>query len=175
MLHKWQCINVECYYKEYGNKGDKCPECGKSFYKVDDLESKKIFELKDKYKADPNSIKKNKYHPIIAIILGYLVTGFFVAFLRYLPNSYLSEILAIFILILGGFIATYLSRVNKAIIGFYEGLIYSIGSLIGFIFIFKTGLTFYSVLILFLVFPISGLVGGYIAKALRARLNKKDN
>lgn len=111
-----------------------------------------------------------KYHPVIAIILGNFVTGILISFL---PNISLSDILAVFILILGGFVATYISRNNKAIIGFYEGLLFSIGTLIGIIFIFKTELTFYSVLYLALS-PILAFVGGLIGKVLMERLyNKK--
>ncbi|MCC7551899.1 MAG: TIGR04086 family membrane protein [Methanobacterium sp.] len=169
MSYKWQCINIECDYKEYGNKGDKCPKCGRSFYKVDNEESKKIFGIKDKYKSDPNSIRKNKYHPLIAIIIGYLISGILHLFQRFLPNVPLSSIiLSILITILGGFIATYLSRTNKAIIGFYEGLLVSILTFLTTILIFKTGLTLEDGFVLVLVWPISGLVGGYIAKMLRS-------
>jgi len=115
-----------------------------------------------------------KYHPIIAIILGNLIIGFLISFVRYLPKSYLADILTILILVLGGFAATYLSRTNRARMGFYNNLIYSVGSLMGLIFIFKTGLTIYSLLILFLVFPIFGLLGGFIAKKLRIRLDKQS-
>jgi hypothetical protein len=119
MSYKWQCINIECDYKEYGNKGDKCPKCGRSFYKVDNEESKKIFGIKDKYKSDPNSIRKNKYHPLIAIIIGYLISGILHLFQRFLPNVPLSSIiLSILITILGGFIATYLSRTKKQLSDF---------------------------------------------------------
>ena len=47
-----------------------------------------------------------RYHPIIAIILGYIVSAILIEFIPntpFLPNNYLSSILAIFILILGGF------------------------------------------------------------------------
>jgi hypothetical protein len=176
MQYNWQCINIECDYKEYGQKGDKCPKCGRSFYKVNNVESKRIFEIKDKYKADPNSIReKNKrYNTVGAIIIGYFIAGSMAGLLRYLLNIPLSsELLAIFAIILGGFIATYISRTNKPRIGLYNGLLYSLGYLIGVIFILKTELTLYSVLILVLVFPITGLVGGYIAKVLRSRLDNE--
>lgn len=112
-----------------------------------------------------------RFHPVIAVILGNIATSFIGSFIRYLPEIPLLNILGILILIFGGFTATYLSRTNKAIIGFYSGLLYSIGSLMGIIFISKTGLTFNSVLILALVFPISGLIGGFIGKILRSRLD----
>ncbi|MDY9923571.1 YrzE family protein [Methanobacterium sp.] len=174
MQNEWQCINVECDYKEYGKKGDKCPKCGKSFYKVNSTDSKMMFEIKDRNKS-ANSSRKNKFHPVIAIIIGYFIAGSISGFLRFLLNIPLSsEISAIFTIILGGFIATYISRTNKPMIGLYNGLLYSLGYLIGVIYILKTELTFYSVLILVLVFPISGLVGGYFAKVLRSRLDKKN-
>ncbi|AUB54874.1 hypothetical protein BK007_01805 [Methanobacterium subterraneum] len=126
-----------------------------------------IFEIKDRNRSDANSRRKNKYHPIIAIIIGYIIAGSLLGLLRFLLDIPLSSVIfAMFTIILGGFIATYLSRPNKAIIGLYDGLLYSIGSFIGLNFILKTELTFYSILILVLVYPISGLVGGYIAKAL---------
>lgn len=106
-----------------------------------------------------------KYHPVIAIIIGILVSGFIGYFL-----IALSDIIAIFIFILGGFIATYLSTTNKAIFGLYEGLVFSLQSLIPSIFIFKTELTLYLVIIWGFI-PILGLFGGYIAKILRSRLN----
>jgi len=115
-----------------------------------------------------------KYHPIIAIILGNLIIGFLISFVRYLPKSYLADILTILILVLGGFAATYLSRTNRARMGFYNNLIYSVGALMGLIFIFKTGLTISSILILFLIFPILGLLGGFIAKKLRSSLDKQS-
>jgi hypothetical protein len=71
-----------------------------------------------------------KYHPIIAIILGYIVAAILIEFIPntpFLPNTYLASTMAIFILIFGGFVATYISRTNKSIMGFYEGLLYSIG------------------------------------------------
>lgn len=64
-----------------------------------------------------------RYHPIIAIILGYIISAILIEFIPntpFLPNSYLSSILAIFILILGGFIATYISHTNKSIMGFMK-------------------------------------------------------
>ena len=176
MSYNWQCVNVECGYKEYGKKGDKCPECGKSFHKVDSADSKMIFEIKDRHKAGSNSNRKHKYHPVIAIVIGYFIAGSLTGFARFLLNIPLSsKILAILTIILGGFIATYISRTNKARIGLYNGLLYSIGSLIGLNFILKTELKFYSILTLVLVYPISGLVGGYIARTLRARLDDENN
>lgn len=110
----------------------------------------------------------NKYHPIIAVILGNTAIALLVAFVKYLPVSYLTDILAVFIVIFGGFVATYLSKINKARMGLYNSLLYSLGSLLG-IFIFKTGLTLNNVLILVLLLPISGLIGGFIAKKLRSK------
>lgn len=114
-----------------------------------------------------------RYHPIIAIILGYIVSAILIEFIPntpFLPNNYLSSILAIFILILGGFIATYLSNTNKSIMGFYEGLLFSIGILPS-IFILKPEITFFIIINLLLP-PIMGILGGYIGKSLRLWLEK---
>ena len=48
----------------------------------------------------------NKYHPVIAVILGNTAIALLIAFVKYLPVSYLADILAVFILIFGGFVAT---------------------------------------------------------------------
>jgi putative membrane protein (TIGR04086 family) len=117
-----------------------------------------------------------RYHPIIAIILGYIISAILVEFVPntpFLPNSYLSSILAIFVLILGGFIATYLSHTNKSIMGFYEGLIFSIGILPS-IFIFKPEITFFTIINLVLP-PFMGILGGYIGKSLRLHLDNENN
>jgi hypothetical protein len=106
-----------------------------------------------------------KIHPVIAIIIGYFIAGTLAYFL---PDIPLSDILSIFILILGGFIATYLSRTNKAILGLYEGLVYTI-SILSIILPFNIELTAYLVAYLALP-PILGLIGGYIAKKSRLRL-----
>ena len=111
-----------------------------------------------------------KYHPTIAILLGYLVAGTLIYFL---PDIPLSDILAVLILILGGFIATYLSRTNKARMGLYEGLVYALFILL-ITFIFKEQLTAYSILYMTLP-PIFGLVGGFIAKKLRIRLDNQSS
>ena len=110
----------------------------------------------------------DRYHPVIAVILGNTVIALLITFVKYLPVSYLADILAVFILIFGGFVATYLSRVNKARMGLYNNLLYSLGSLLG-IFIFKTGLTLSKILILALLLPISGLIGGFIAKTIKIK------
>ncbi len=103
------------------------------------------------------------YHPVIAILLGCLVSNL----IGYFLISF-SDIIAIFIFILGGFIATYISTTNKAIFGLYEGLIFSLQSIIPNIFIFKTELTLY-LFIIWVSIPILGLLGGYIAKTLRSK------
>ncbi|SCG85181.1 putative protein [Methanobacterium congolense] len=126
------------------------------------------------YKIRKKWLLMKRYHPVIAIILGNIITGFLGGFVIILPISLLSHILVIFIFVLGGFSATYLSRTNKATIGFYNSLLYSISSLIGAIFIFKTGLTPNKVLILFIYFPILGLIGGFIAKTLRSRRGNEN-
>lgn len=104
-----------------------------------------------------------KYHPIIAILIGNI---FIALFSNLLPNISLSEILAVLILVLGGFIATYLSKTNKAIIGLYNGIVYSLGCII-MIFISNSAFTINTLLIIVLVIPLSGLIGGFIAKKLR--------
>ncbi len=108
-----------------------------------------------------------RYHPVIAVIVGIIITAILINFL---PNNIpLSYILAIPIFILGGFIANYLSRTNKAIIGLYGGLLYSIGYL-PTILIYKNFLTLYLALFIVLI-PILGLAGGFIAKKVRLRLD----
>ncbi|WJI09977.1 hypothetical protein FGU46_07690 [Methanobacterium sp. CWC-01] len=106
-----------------------------------------------------------RIHPIIAILLGYFIAGTLAYFL---PDIPLSDILSILVLILGGFIATYISRTNKAILGLYEGLVYTI-IILSIIFLFNTELTAYLVVYLALP-PILGLLGGFLAKKLRLRL-----
>ena len=115
-----------------------------------------------------------RFHPVIAVILGNIITSFLGAFVIYLPSSPLADILSIFVLIFGGFTANYLSRTNKAVIGLYNSLLYSILSLIGIIFIFRTGLTINAILILAVLFPVSGLIGGYIGKRFRLRRNNEN-
>jgi hypothetical protein len=167
----WQCINVECDYKEYGNKGERCPRCGRSFYKVDVEESRRIFEIKDKHKDDQNYLGKNKrYNTIGAIIIAYLVSGYLIFLLRFIPDITLGYILTIFITIFGGFIATYLSRCNQPTIGLYYGLVDLVGR-ISMIIIFKFQFTFYFVLFLALI-PVFGLIGGYLAKILMSKLKR---
>lgn len=171
---KWQCINIECDYKEYGNNDDKCPKCSRSFYKVSDEESKKIIEMKDRYKADPDYLKKGRgYNTAGAIILAYIVTGIFGSFLIFIPSEFLTEFIAIFIIISGGFIATYLSRSNKPIIGLYYGLLWNTGYLI-IALISKNKLNFYSVLILVLI-PILGFIGGYVGRILKLHFRGEKN
>jgi len=99
----------------------------------------------------------NRYHPVIAIILGNFVIGFLVFFVKFLPRSLFLDLLTISVFILGGFAAVYLSRTNNARIGFYNNFLYSIGALLGLIFIFKRQLSIDSLLALFLLFPIVGL------------------
>ena len=117
-----------------------------------------------------------RYHPVIAIILGYIISAILIEFIPntpFLPNSYLSSILAVFILILGGFIATYLSHTNRSIIGFYEGLLFSIGILPS-IFIFKSEITLFTLINLVLP-PIMGFIGGHIGKSLGSHLENENN
>ena len=115
-----------------------------------------------------------KFHPVISVILGNTITSFLAGFVIILPISLLSYILVIFIFVFGGFSATYLSRTNKATIGLYNSLLYSILSLIGAIFIFKTGLTLNDLLFWVIIFPILGFIGGFIAKTLRSCRGNED-
>lgn len=109
-----------------------------------------------------------RIHPIIAIIISIIITSILI---NLLPNNILlSYILAIPILIFGGFIATYLSKTNKAILGLYAGLVYDTGYL-PTILIYKNFLTLYLALFIVLI-PILGLVGGFIGKKLRSRLDR---
>lgn len=111
-----------------------------------------------------------RIHPIIAIIFGIFITGLLIYFL---PNNVpLPYISATSILILGGFISTYLSRANKARNGLYAGLIFAIGY-IPPIFIYNNLLTFNFALYVVLI-PLFGFVGGFLAKELRLRLGEQS-
>lgn len=111
-----------------------------------------------------------RIHPIIAIIFGIFITGLLIYFL---PNNVpLPYISATSILILGGFIATYLSRANKSRNGLYVGLIFAMGY-IPPIFIYKNLLTFHFALYVVLI-PLFGFVGGFLAKELRLRLGEQS-
>ena len=111
-----------------------------------------------------------RYHPVSAIILGIFLVGFLSFILPDIPP--ISDILVIPILILGGFTATYLSKINKAIYGLYEGLLYTIGYL-PVILLYKTiPLT---MIIIMISSVILGFLGGYIARSLRLHLDNKNN
>lgn len=102
-----------------------------------------------------------RYHPVVAIIFAIIVS----IILAY----FLSTILGYFALILGGFIATYLSRTNKAILGLYVGLIISIVTILPAMIITNN---FSYGIVTFVLTPIFGFIGGYIAKLVRSRPNK---
>lgn len=141
---------------------------------MSDEESNKIFEMKDRYKADPDYLKKNKgYNTIVAIILAYIITGILKYSLKFIPSDLLAGFVGILIIILGGFIATYISRSNKSIIGLYYGLLEVIGILI-IVLISKNGLSFYSALFLISI-PILGFIGGYIGRILKLHMNKGES
>lgn len=107
-----------------------------------------------------------RIHPIIAIIISIIITAILI---NLIPNDIrLSYILAIPILIFGGFIATYLSKTNKARMGLYAGSVYDMGYLPA-ILIYNNFLTTHLALYLVLI-PILGLLGGFLAKKLRLRL-----
>jgi hypothetical protein len=99
-----------------------------------------------------------RYHPIIAIIFG-IVFSVILGFI-------LPIILTFFGLILGGFTATYLSKTNKAILGFYVGLVISILVFLPSLFI-SNNFSSYALITLVLI-PILGFLGGFIAKKLRS-------
>lgn len=113
----------------------------------------------------PGELILKRYHPVSAIILGIFLVGFLTFILPNIPP--LSDILVFPILILGGFIATYLSKINKAIYGLYKGLTFSIVGYLPIILISKTiPLT---MIIIMISSVILGLLGGYIGKSLRLR------
>ncbi len=109
-----------------------------------------------------------KFHPIVAIIISYLITSLLALIL---PNIPISDILSLLILIIGGFIATYLSKTNKSILGFYMSVLYFV-MFLPLIILSNQFTSPYTILGLFL-FPAMGLIGGYMAKTLRFHLEKK--
>ncbi|WP_414469139.1 hypothetical protein [Methanobacterium sp. ACI-7] len=111
-----------------------------------------------------------KYSTIKSVVIGYVIAAI-LAFL--LPDIHLSDILAIIIIMLGGFIATYISITNKARIGLYEGILYALSTL-PLLLISTTGLGLYSILILVSI-PILAFIGGFIAKQLRLRLDNTND
>lgn len=123
-------------------------------------------------KSSLNKIKvltMKKYSTIKSVVIGLIIASV-LAFL--LPDIPLSDILAIIIIMLGGFIATYISITNEARIGLYEGLLYVLSTL-PILLISKSGLGLYSLLILVSI-PILAFIGGFIAKQLRSRLEVGD-
>lgn len=110
-----------------------------------------------------------KYHPILAIIIGAFLIALMISFLPDLRISYVFIAIA---LILGGFVATYLSRTNKAIIGLYTGLLFSVGGYLPVMLIFR--FVSYVMIIMMIISPILGFLGGFIAKYLRTPSDKKN-
>jgi hypothetical protein len=105
-----------------------------------------------------------RYHPIVAIIFGII--------LSVILGFILPIILTFFGLILGGFTATYLSKTNKAILGFYVGLVISIIVFLPSLFI-SNNFSSYALITLVLI-PFLGFLGGFIAKKLRLRSYAED-
>ncbi|MBZ2165719.1 hypothetical protein [Methanobacterium spitsbergense] len=112
-----------------------------------------------------------RYSTLSAIIGGIFLVGFLLFILP--ANIPGSGILVFLIYIVGGFTATYLSKTNKAIFGFYEGLAGSIFGYLPVILIFRSVTSI--VIILMIINPILGFLGGYIAKSLRLHLNTENN
>lgn len=112
-----------------------------------------------------------RYSTISAIIMGILLVGFLTFILP--SNVPGSDILVILIFVVGGFTSTYLSKTNKAIIGFYEGLTGSIVGYLPMILIFRSAT--FVLIILIIINPILGFVGGIMAKTLRVRLDNENN
>jgi hypothetical protein len=104
-----------------------------------------------------------RYSTLNAIIIGIFLVGFLTFIL---PSSIPgSDIFVILIFIVGGFTATYISKTNNAIIGFYEGLT---GSIVGYLPVILIFRSVTSVMIILMVInPILGFLGGFIAKYLR--------
>jgi hypothetical protein len=111
-----------------------------------------------------------KYSTLNAIIIGIFLVGFLTYILP--ANIPGSNILVILIFIAGGFTSTYLSKTNKAIIGFYEGLTGSIVGYLPMILIFRSVTSV--LIILMIINPILGFLGGFIAKYWRTHLNNKN-
>jgi hypothetical protein len=112
-----------------------------------------------------------RYHPVSAIILGIFLVGFLSFILPDIPT--ISNILVIPILIMGGFTATYLSKINKSIYGLYEGLTYVIIGYLPIILLYKT--VPLAMIIIMISSPILGFLGGYIAKSLRLHLDNEND
>ena len=110
-----------------------------------------------------------RYSTVNAIIIAIFLVGFLSFILP--ANIPGSDILVILIFIVGGFTATYLSKTNKAIIGFYEGLASSIIGYLPVILIFRSVTS--ALLIVMIINPILGFLGGFIGKYLRIRSYKK--
>ncbi|WP_431061639.1 hypothetical protein [Methanobacterium sp.] len=103
------------------------------------------------------------------MLIGYIIA---VILVFILPNIPLSDYLTAIILVLGGFIATYLSTDNEARIGLYEGLLYTLSTL-PILLISATQLTLYTILFLVSI-PILAYIGGFAAKQLRLRLDNAN-
>lgn len=113
-----------------------------------------------------------KFHPVVAVILANIVTSIL---LYYLPNVVsldITIIIQIFIIMVGGFIATYLSKTNKAIFGLYNGLLYWLGWFLTTISSSAVNLSMF--MAIFLLSTIPAFIGGYFARLLRSRFENKN-
>jgi hypothetical protein len=110
-----------------------------------------------------------RFHPVISIIISIIIVGLLTFSL---PGTSLliSLILIVPLAILGGFIATFLSKNNKTIYGSFFGMVWSLPYVLyGTI---TNQNTYFLFVILFLIF---GYIGGYISSILRVRLDNKKN
>ncbi|MCE7699458.1 MAG: YrzE family protein [Methanobacterium paludis] len=117
-------------------------------------------------------------HPILAIFTGFAVTFaidfILFAFFAYfnvvnLVSALLTLAIAAFI---GGFVATFLSRENKAIIGLWEGIIFGMILLITIFVYASTNIEFLNrniLLAFFVICLVFAGIGGFIAEKISTR------
>ena len=106
-----------------------------------------------------------RVHPVFAIIFGFFVS---VILAEFIPHISIYIFLMFIVFIFGGFITTYISKKNSALLGLYEGIllvliIFIPNILGGHLVIFNIVAT--------IVTPISGLIGGLIAKYISGKSN----
>nr|WP_319372853.1 hypothetical protein [uncultured Methanobacterium sp.] len=109
-----------------------------------------------------------RFHPVISIIISIIIVSLFT---WNLPGTSLinSLILIVPFAILGGFIATFLSKNNKTVYGSFFGMVWSLP------YVLYGTVTRQNTYFLFVIsFLIFGYVGGYIASLLRVRLDNKE-
>lgn len=110
-----------------------------------------------------------RFHPVISIIISIIIVSLFTLNLQ--GTSLINSLILIVpFAILGGFIATFLSKNNKAIYGSFFGMVWSLPYVLYGTMTNQN--TYFLFVIFFLIF---GYIGGYIASILRARLDHKEN